>query len=72
MEKKKSKMAKDKLGMEPAVHRKELENKINSIEKDIDALVNKTKDGFNHNAEIIEEIIKKINILCKRFGITGL
>ena len=41
MEKKESKMAKDKLGMEPAVHRKELEKKIKSLEEDVDTLISK-------------------------------
>ena len=68
MEKKKSKIKKDKLGMEPAVHRKELENKIKKLE-----------NGFNTSFEILEEVIesisaisKKIDQICTRMGLSKL
>ena len=49
-----------------------IEERVTGLEKDIDTIVNKTKDGFNHNEKTIKKIIEKINILCKRFGIRGL
>ena len=65
MEKKKAKMAEDKLGMEPAVHRKELENRIAELEKEMDIRVKEISGGFS-------TIKSKINQICTRIGITKL
>ena len=62
---KKAKMAKDTLGMEPAVHRKELENRIAELEKEMDIRVKEISGGFS-------TIKSKINQICTRIGITKL
>jgi len=72
MEKKKAKMAEDKLGMEPAVHRKELEKRIDNLEKDMGELIGKVSAGFGIIDNLTSDIIKKVNKMCKRFGIRGL
>jgi hypothetical protein len=62
---KKAKMAKDTLGMEPAVHRKELENRIAELEKEMDIRVKEISGGFS-------TIKSKIDQICTRIGITKL
>jgi len=62
---KKAKMAKDTLGMEPAVHRKELENRIAELEKEMNIQVKEISGGFS-------SIIKKIDQICTRMGIPKL
>ena len=52
---KKAKMAKDTLGMEPAVHRKELEKRIDTLEKEMFDELNK--------------IEKKVDQICTRMGL---
>ena len=64
MEKKKAKMAEDKLGMEPAVHRKELEKRISKLESLIVI--------FAEMSEDISKMEEKVNKICIRMGITKL
>ena len=64
MEKKKSKMAEDTLGMEPAVHRKELEKRIDRLEKLTSILTDIVDE--------IEKIEKKMDQICTRMGISKL
>ena len=65
MKKEKAKMAKDTLGMEPAVHRKELEKRIAELEKEMDIRVKEISGGFS-------TIKSKIDQICTRMGIAKL
>ena len=64
MEKKKAKMAEDKLGMEPAVHRKSLEKRINRLEE-LTSILSEIVDE-------IEKIEKKMDQVCTRMGLPKL
>ena len=72
MEKKKAKMAKDTLGMEPAVHRKELEKRIAELEKNMHDLMSKAQFSFVFMEDEMKKIKKKIDHLCTRIGIPKL
>ena len=52
----------DKLGMAPAVHRKQLEDEIEKLNNRIDDMV----EDFG---DIIDEINKKLDKVCGRMGL---
>ena len=62
MTKKTTKKKKDELGMSPAVHRKKLENDIESVHDRIDDLI----DDFG---EQIAGIKNKLDKICSRLGL---
>ena len=52
----------DKLGMAPAVHRKQLEDEIEKLNNRIDDMV----EDFG---DIIDEVNKKLDKVCGRMGL---
>ncbi len=65
MPKKATKKKKDTLGMAPAVHRSQLEDKIKELDQRIDTLI----EDFG---DIMDTHNKKIDKLCIRMGIPKL
>ena len=59
----------DKLGMAPAVHRKQLEDKIKEINKRIDELEQEQQLTVEDFGDVIDEVNKKLDKICGRMGL---
>ncbi len=59
----------DKLGMAPAVHRKQLEDKIKEINKRIDELEQEQQLTVEDFGDVIDEVNKKLDKVCGRMGL---